>query len=688
MRTIHRFPYNAAMAEQNTSTAAIQRERYRTLVAEANHHSRLYYVEARTEITDIEFDALLREIEALEAQYPDLVLPDSPTQRVGGAPQEGFETVTHRAPMLSIDNTYNSEELRAFDQRVRRGLGGDLPAYVVELKLDGVSISLRYEDHALVRATTRGDGLRGDDVTRNVRAIRSVPLRVSDEAPAAFEVRGEIFMHNSELERLNALREAAGEEPYRNPRNTTAGTLKLLDPKLVAERRLHIYLYELVPEVGIELTSHTDTLARLTAWGLPINPHHAQCATVDDAIAVCNEWQERRRELDYEIDGMVVKVDAAAQRQRLGATSKAPRWVISYKFPAEVAQTRLLSITVQVGKSGALTPVAEMAPVPLAGTIVKRATLHNFEELEKKNVRAGDLVKVQKAGEIIPQVLGHVPEERPADAKPFPIPTECPACGTEVHKDPDGVALRCLNLRCPAQVKERLGHFAHRKAMDIDGLGPALVDQLFEMELVRGPADLYTLEVDSVAGLERMAEKSAANLMAALEASKKQPLSRLLFGLGIRHIGAHVAEVLAQHYGSMDKLMVAPLEELENIHEIGPIVAASIRGFLDTPENCTLIEALRTAGVNMEEEAASNTEGPRPLEGKTFVVTGTLQQNSRDGIHARIKALGGKATSSVSKKTDYLVAGANAGSKLTKAEKLGVPVLTEEEFETLAGEGI
>jgi DNA ligase (NAD+) len=661
------------------------RRRWENLRAQVEHHNRLYYVEAAPEISDFEFDALLRELQEIEAKYPVLATPDSPTRRVGGEPLEGFETVEHPVPMLSIDNTYSEGDLREFDERVRKGLGpAESPVYVVELKLDGVAISLRYEDAILVRGATRGDGVRGDNVTENVRTIRSLPLRLTGAPPRVIEARGEVFMRRKELERLNRIREEAGEPPLANPRNATAGTLKLLDPKQVAQRRLDIALYDVAPLPGTPLTTHWDTLNRLESYGLPVNPHRERCKTIADVIAVCSKWENRRAELEYEIDGMVIKVDSAEHRRRLGATSKSPRWVIAFKYPAQVARTKLLAIMVQVGKSGALTPVAEMEPVPLAGTTVKRASLYNFEDLARKDLRVGDTVELQKAGEIIPQVIRYVPEERPRNAKPFPIPTACPVCAGEVHQDPDGVFLRCLNLACPAQVKERIEHFAGRAAMDIDGLGPAIIHQLVERAWVRTPADLYGLEADRLAQLERMAEKSASNLVAAIEASKARPLGRLLNGLGIRHVGGHIAGVLAARYGDMDRLMAASVQELEETPEIGPIVAAGIHDFFDTAENRALIRQLREHGVNMIEETVTATGGPRPFERKTFVVTGALRNYSRDRIHERIKQLGGRPTSSVSAKTDYLVAGEDAGSKLEKARALSVRVLSEDEFEALA----
>lgn len=672
---------NARTASPSKTTI----ERARKLRDEIERHNYLYYVEAKPEISDYEFDQLLKELENLENQYPQLRTPDSPTQRVGGEPIEGFRTVEHLVPMLSIDNTYSQEELRAFDARVRKGLRlGDEPSYVVELKIDGVAMSLRYEDGVLTQAATRGDGVRGDDVTSNVKTIRAVPLRLRGKPPQLLEVRGEVFMRRQELERLNRLREKEGEPPLANPRNTTAGTLKLLDPREVAKRRLEIYCYEIAPIEGVEVVSHRETLKQLRAYGFPVNAEHQYCENIDEVIAYCAQWETKRRKLDYEIDGMVVKVDSAAQRQRLGATSKAPRWVIAYKFPAQVGRTVLRDITVQVGKSGALTPVAELEPVTLAGTVVKRASLYNFEDLERKDLRIGDTVEVQKAGEIIPQVLRFIPEKRPKNAKPFPIPKKCPECGTEVHKDPDGAYLRCLNTACPAQIKEHLEFYASRQAMDIEGLGPALVEQLVDTGLVKDFADLYELTEEQLAALERMGKKSAANLVQAIRESKERPLHRLLTGLGILHVGSHVAEVLASHFRDIDSLMAASVDDIQGIHGIGGAVAASVRDFFDTPENRRLIERLKAHGLTMKEKARAADGRGKPFDGLTFVVTGTLQGYTREGIHERIKELGGRASGSVSGKTDYVVAGDDPGSKLAKARKLGVKVLTEEEFNALA----
>ena len=671
------------MTAAKSSIPRKTRDRAKDLAKEIERHNRLYYTETKPEISDPEFDALLKELEALEAEYPELRTPDSPTQRVGGEPIEGFETVRHAVPMLSIDNTYSAEELRAFDERIRKGLNGESPRYVVEAKIDGVAVSLRYENGVLVRGATRGDGFAGDDITANLRTLRRLPLRLTGPPPKLLEVRGEVFMHTSELERINREREKEGEPPYANPRNTTAGTLKQLDPKRVAQRRLDIFTYDIAPAEGTEITAHHETLARLKKMGFPVNPDAAECKDIEEVLRSCEEWETRRRELDYGIDGMVVKVDSAEQRERLGATSKAPRWVIAYKFPAEVARTILLDITVQVGKSGTLTPVAEMEPVLLAGTTVRRASLYNFEDLARKDLRIGDTIEVQKAGEIIPQVLRAVPGKRKKGARRFPTPKRCPVCKTDVHKDPDGAFLRCLNLACPAQVKERLEYFASRGAMDIEGLGPAVVELFVDDGLVANPADVYDLKVESIAKFKKSGGKWAENLIEGIRKSKKRPLHRLLNGLGIRHVGSRTAEVLADHFRSLENLMAASPEELEAVPEVGEIVAKSIHDFFDTKENQRLVKRLKAHGLTLA--VAKTSAAPRPLEGKTIVVTGTLSNYSRDTIKEKIRELGGRTSSSVSSKTDYVLAGENAGSKLTKAEQLGIAIINEEEFEKLAG---
>lgn len=683
------------MPSGDVSTKIELRQRHQDLCREIEAHNHRYYTLASPVITDQEYDALLYELQRLEEAHPELVTPDSPTQRVGGAPSQGFETVAHAVPMLSIDNTYNEAELRNFDGRVRRGLDGAEPHYVVELKIDGVSVSLRYENGILVRAATRGDGVQGDDITANARTIRSCPLRLREESaesgaedlfespavkvPGALEVRGEIYMTIRELERINEEREKEGLEPFRNPRNTTAGTLKLLDPRQVARRRLCAYFYD-VAEGASGLATHREILHYLQRVGLPVNPHRAYCETVDDVIAFCSVWQEKRHELAYEIDGMVVKVDDLNQRRILGATAKAPRWVIAYKFPAEISRTRLVDIQVQVGKSGALTPVAVLEPTRLAGTVVKRASLHNFEELTRKDLRIGDLVEVQKAGEIIPQVIRSIPEERPANARSVPPPDGCPACGSKVHKDPEGVFYRCLNTACPAQIKEKLGHFASRAAMDIDGLGPALIEQIVERGLAKTPSDLFALTLADLVQLERMGEKSARNILKAIDASRARPMNRLLLGLGIRHVGARTAQTLSRRFDSLDGLMAATPEELTGVEDIGEIVASSIVDYFEVPENRSHIERLRKAGLCFTAEKTTPETAHPLLAGKSFVVTGTLASGTREEIHSRIEALGGRVSSSISAKTDFLVAGENAGSKLEKARALGVTVLSEAEF--------
>lgn len=708
------------MSAEGNNVPAQVREKYEQLRREIEHQNFVYYERGEEEITDFEYDALYRELLALEEQYPELATPDSPTQRVGGAPSEGFATVEHAVPMLSLDNAYSAEELRAFDDRVRRGLDGEQPAYVVELKIDGVSMSLLYEDGVLTRAATRGDGRRGDDVTANIRTIKAVPKQLKGNPPPLLEIRGEVFMRRRELDRLNGMitefnekleryegdpdrcaeerkslikdiqrrnlrREKGRVAFFKNPRNATAGTLKQLDPRVVAERNLDLIPYGIAPIEGHEEISHWDALKALECFGFPENRHARQCASIAEVLELCDEWESKRHDLEYETDGLVVKVDSPAHQQRLGSTSKAPRWAIAYKFPAEVAETKLEKVSVEVGKAGILTPVAHLSPVQLAGTTVKRANLHNFEDVERKDIRVGDVVRVQKAGEIIPQVLGPVLERRPEGTQPILPPERCPVCEAEVNKDPDEVHLRCLNPGCGAQIRGRLEHFASRGAMDIDGLGEALVDQLVDAGLVHDFADLYELTAGQVIELERMAEKSSENLINAIAESKARPLSRLLFGLGIPHVGAHIAEVLAQAFQDVDPLMNAEVEQLSAIHEIGDIVGQSVYDFFHTDSNQRLIERLRAEGLTLHEAAPSADGAESPFAGKTFVVTGTLSRYSRQEIQDKIKALGGRAASSVSKKTDYVVAGENAGSKLTKAEDLGVPVLSEAEFEELAG---
>jgi DNA ligase (NAD+) len=651
------------------------------------HHNYLYYVEAKPEISDREFDRLLQELKEIEEAHPDLVTPDSPTQRVGGQPIEGFATVRHRELMLSIDNTYNAGELREFDRRVRKLLPGEAVTYVVELKIDGVAISLTYEDGRLSVGATRGDGERGDDVTHNLKTIRELPLSLrTKQPPRLFEARGEVYMTRADLARLNRDRIAKGLEPFANPRNSAAGSLKLLDPRLCAERRLRLFTYALGATEGLTVKSHREALQLLRDFGFPVNPHISSFDTIDEVIAYCESWAEKRHELPYETDGMVIKVDDASQRRRLGATSKAPRWVVAYKFAAEQALTKLLSIEVQVGKTGILTPVAHLEPVQLAGTTVSRASLHNADEIARKDIRVGDMVLVEKAGEIIPYVIRSEAAARTGSEKVFRFPTKCPVCGAPVEREPGSAHFRCMGPACPAQLKERLRFFAHRNAMDIEGLGVVLVDQLVDAGLVRSLPDVYRLTEEQLLGLERMGKKSAQNLLEGIAASKERGLSRVLTGLGIRHVGEHVAEILAREFRSMAELMSATTERLARVEGIGPERAESIHAFFHSTAGKKAVEELRELGVKLTEDVpAASAAGSADLSGKTFVITGTLARYSREEIEGLIKQLGGKATGSVSKKTDYVIAGDKAGSKLDKARELGVPVLNEEQFDELIG---
>jgi len=663
---------------------------------EIERHNYLYYVKNEPEISDREFDALMAELVRLEREHPELLTPDSPSQKVGGEPIEQFQTAEHIAPMLSMDNTYNGDEVREFHERVTRLLGPGVPLrYVVEPKIDGVAINLIYRDGTLLRAITRGNGRVGDDVTHNARTVKDLPLRLragvqgapADLSGSLIEIRGEVYMPFATFERVNKERESRGEALFANPRNATAGTLKLLDPKVAARRGLRLFTYETGHFEGIDVPdSHWDVLGLLRELGCPTNPNIERCEDIEAVLAVCARWERRLERLPYPVDGLVIKVDSRAQREKLGQTSKAPRYMIAYKFGAEQAVTRVRDIHVQVGKTGQLTPVAILEPVQLSGTTVSRASLHNFDELERKDVRVGDFVLVEKAGEIIPQVVGVRKQMRDGSERKLPRPRTCPVCGEPVQQDPGGVYLRCVNARCPAQLKERIRHFGSRGAMDIEGLGESLVGQLVDAGLVSDCADLYRLRLEDVAGLERMGKKSAQNLMDGIEASKDRGLARLLFALGIPHVGSHLAQVLAEHFGSMDALLAADAEQLEGVPEVGPIVAGAVAEFLRRPSTRQVIRKLRQAGVRMEAARPAPAANPN-ISGKTFVVTGTLAGYSRSEIEELIESLGGKAASSVSRNTDYLIAGENPGSKLQKARALGVPVLSEEEFERLRREG-
>jgi DNA ligase (NAD+) len=649
---------------------------------EIREHDHLYYVLSRPRISDRQYDTLFAELKALEQANPELITPDSPTQRVSGRPLEGFTTIRHVIPMLSIDNTYNAEELRAFDERVAKGLGSRDYDYVIELKIDGLAISLRYEGGILATAATRGNGEVGDDVTANVRTIKAVPLALlpDGEIPAVVEVRGEVYMPTSAFIELNKLRTEAGEPAFANPRNAAAGSLKLLDARITATRNLSFFAYA-AGELSEPLAeNHSESLQRFKELGLPVNPHIRKAKDIDEAIEICDGWSEKRLELDYQIDGMVIKVNRFDQRGVLGATGRAPRWCISYKFAAEQAETVVESIDVQVGKSGILTPVANLTPVLLAGTTVKRASLHNFDQVKRLDVRCGDTVVIEKAGEIIPQVVQAKIELRYSSAEPFEAPTECPDCGSAVAKDEQGVYIRCLNPNCPGQLKERLRYFAGRGQMDIEHLGPALIDQLIENGLVKNFADLYRLEESQLAGLERMAQKSAANVIATISESKTRPLWRLVAALGIRHIGGQSAQILAEHFGSLSALMEAQEEELADIDQIGPTMAKSIREYFSDPENRSVIDQLMQAGMKPEPPEKRRLTA---LAGKTFVVTGTLEHFTRQQAEQAIRQAGAKTSSSVSKKTGFVLAGENPGSKLDKAKKLGVEIIDEKQFKRM-----
>ncbi len=655
------------------------RSEIEALRRELERHERLYYVENRPEISDYEFDQMLRRLQKLEEENPELRSPNSPTVRVGGAPVKGFATVVHDPPMLSIENAYSLDELREWDERVRKGSGAAKVAYAADLKIDGVSMDLLYEQGELVRAATRGDGVRGDDVTTNVRTIRSLPLRL-ENAPARLEVRGEVFIDKETFLRLNEEAEEAGQPPLANPRNAAAGAIRVKDPKVAAARRLRLFTYQVVRAEGAKIASQSDAYVLLDRAGLPTNPGRARCGSLEEIEEFIARWRERRHELQFEIDGIVVKVDRFDLQSELGATSKAPRWAIAYKYPPEAVKTVIREITAQVGRTGTITPVAVFDKVWVSGSMVQRATLHNYEEIARKDIRVGDTVMVEKGGDVIPKVSSVVLDERPKGSKPVTVPDACPACGQPVHKFEGEVAIRCANQACPAITLGSILHFAGRKAMNIEGLGEERAVQLLDRGLMRDVTSLYELKKDDLVGLERWGDLSAQNLLDEIERSKQNELPRLIFALGIRHVGERAARLLADRFGTIEALMNATAEELVEIHEIGPKVAESITFFFSVPANRALVETLRRLGVEPRHEAT--VIGDR-LKGKSVVVTGTLARFTRDQIHKLIEREGGKAAGSVSGKTAYLVAGADAGSKLDKAKELGVPVLTEDEFLTM-----
>jgi len=654
----------------------------RRLRAAIRRHDRLYYVEAAPEISDFEYDRLYRELEALEAQYPQSVTADSPTQRVGGQPLAAFRPVRHALPMTSLANTYSRTEAQAFDGRVRKGLGERPFSYVVEPKIDGVAVSLRYEEGRLTQGATRGDGRIGDDITANLRTLRSVPLSLDatrQDLPSVLEVRGEVYMTRTGFAQLNAERLAAGETPFANARNAAAGSLKLLDARLVARRPLAAIFYAVGATRGFAAETHVELLQSLAAFGLPVPPRYWTASGMAEVWSLLDRLDEERRAFDFDTDGAVIKVNERSLYEMLGMTARNPRWAMAYKYQAEQAQTRVLDIAVQVGRTGVLTPVAELEPVLLAGSTVARATLHNADEIRRLDLRIGDLALVEKAGDVIPAVTGVLHEARPASAVPFAMPSVCPACGEAVTRREGEVALRCENLQCPAQIKRWIRHFASRGAMDIEGLGDALVEQLVDSGLAGDPADLYALDRGALLGLARMGERSADNVLQAVAASRSREFWRLIFALGIRHVGTRSAQALEARFADLDALIGAEIAELEAVPDIGPVVAASIAGFFANERNRRIVARLRDAGVSMR-RAADYAEKSGPLVGRAYVLTGTLSTFTRDEAARRIRRMGGAVSGSLSRKTSALIVGAEPGSKVAKAAKLGVPTLDETAF--------
>lgn len=668
-------------------------DRIEQLRQKIRDHDHRYHVLAKPVISDYDYDVLMNELLDLEAAHPDLVAPDSPTQRVGGAPYSSFPVITHPVPMLSISNTYDADEILDFDRRVRDILGDEeVYSYVVELKIDGVAVSLRYEDGVLILGSTRGDGVQGDNITANLRTIRSIPLRIAVDHPAInqLEVRGEVYLSHAGLEQMNQVRSEREDPLFANPRNATAGSLKLLDSRQVAERPLQVFLYSLrfEDETGVlavqpELDSHYGRLQWLAGHGFSTNTNAQRFDTIDEAIGYCKAWESKRSDLPYDIDGMVIKVDSIRLQQELGATLKSPRWVVAYKFPAQRAVTRLSDIRLQVGRTGVVTPVAELEPVFLAGSTISRATLHNEDEILRKDIRIGDTVVIEKGGDVIPKVVEVDIDKRQEGAPPFKMPAECPVCHTPLMRIQDEVAVRCENVSCPAQIQARLEHFTARNAMDIDGFGPAVAEQLLSHGLMQDVGDIFSLTQEQFMALERMGPKSADNIVRSIEASKDRPLDRILFSLGIPHVGERAARQIADRRRSLDQIMTATVEELATIPEIGPTIAESVVNFFQNDQNRTVIEKLRQAGLNMKLPELPVGTASQVLNGKIFVITGTLAKYTRDEAAARIESSGGRVTASVSKKTNYVLAGESAGSKLDKAQALGIQVLDETAFEQL-----
>jgi DNA ligase (NAD+) len=659
------------------------RKKSEALRREIRDHDRRYFTENVPIISDYEYDLLVRELKQIEEAFPELITPDSPTRRIGEMPILGFKTVRHSIPMLSIENAYSHDEVLEFRDRIQKIFPKEQIRYVVEPKIDGLAVLLRYEKGVFVSGATRGDGFSGDDVSSNLKTIRSIPLKLEkDKMPSILEIKGEVYMDREGFEKFNREREKKNEPRFANPRNAASGSLKLLDPRLTAQRPLKFFAHGVGVVEGLELSTHFDTLNALQSLGIRVVEHYQRFDSIQKVLDYCDEWEEKKKKLSYDIDGIVIKVDSIKFQNQLGTTTKSPRWVIAYKYHTKGAVTVLKDIKVQVGRTGTLTPVAILKPVLLGGTTISRATLHNEDEIERKDIRIGDHVMIEKGGEVIPKVTGVILEKRPKGTQLFHFPKSCPICGSKVVRFEEEVAVRCENLSCSAQLKGSLLHFASRNAMDIEGLGYAIVEQLVEQKRLRSPADLYRLKLDDLLSLERMGEKSSQNLLDGIEKSKTRSFNRLIFGLGIRHVGIHAAEILASKYQKMDSLTHASLEDLQKTHGLGPILAKSIFSFFQIKENLKTISDLRDFGVNMADtELALRKKDV--LGGKVFVLTGTLENFTRDDAEDLIKKLGGRVSSSVSKKTDYVVAGVDPGSKLDKAKSLGVKILNEKELLSL-----
>ncbi len=668
----------------NIHTSLEAEMRIADLTRQIRLHDHNYYVLAAPSISDLEYDRMLRELSDLEREFPQLAAADSPTKRLGDEPLEGLVQVQHRVPMLSIENTYTEQELRDFFTRIEKLLPGESIEWVVELKVDGVAVSIRYEQGMLVQAVTRGNGEVGDDISHNIRTLRGLPQRLLEgSVPKVLEVRGEIYMTNADLVALNEQRIKAGDSEFKNTRNVTAGSIRLLDSKICSQRRLRFFCHGIGFCEGINARTHLEFLERVRALGIPTTPAVACFADKEATIAHCNRLVENLHELDFEVDGLVVKVNSLEQRETLGSTTKCPRWVIAYKIEKYEAVTQLLDIKTQIGKTGTVTPVGELQPVELAGTTVSRASLHNIEEIERKDIRVGDWVVVEKAGKIIPHIVRVEKHRREGEPPPYQFPTNCPECSSLLVRDTQGVYIRCVSKQCPAQWRQRLRYFATRDCMDIEGLGEKLVNQLVDGNVVASYGDLYSLTLDRLMSLERMGKKSAENLLQGIEASKDRGLTRVLNAISIRHVGQRVAQILARKFGRLDALMTADLETIGNTNEIGPVIAKSVADYFQSEDGLEVVRQLKEAGVSLQSSAEDAVDAAGLFAGKTVVVTGSLSKYSRDEIERRIEQLGGRAASSVSKKTDFLIAGEAAGTKLEKAQSLGVTILTEADFDAM-----